>query len=1042
MLDRLRLSVVESQDADASSPAFDVIGRQLGDFRIVRQIGCGGMGVVYEALQMSLHRRVALKVLPFASMLDGRQRRRFENEAHVAASLDHPNIVPVYAVGHDCDVYYYAMQRIDGIGLDEFIRRASVESAADSSSVLPSTCRMGISRNAPACCKEHIYTVVELAAQAADGLDYAHASGVIHRDVKPSNLLVNADGHLWITDFGLAQVNGAHALTLTGDVLGTMRYLSPEQATAASIIDLRTDVYSLGVTLYELLTLQRAFEADSPQQWISDVVGRRLPPPSKINRTVSRDLDNIVLKAVAENPEDRYPSARAFAEDLRRFLEGRPVLAQAPTWRDRATKLCRRNLGIVWTLLGGLTLAVVILVASVILIARERNETQDAAEQAQQMAATSLYHYQRTQDALGQAESNLRAAHAAVDRLYRHADEQLRGLPQGDRLRHDLLEDSLSFYQKILDQEPTDDSVRYDLAVACVRVAEINYGLGNMSEASAACVHARALFSELCRAHATDSRFQLGLASSYGQLADIELGLTGDREKTERLLTLQVATLTEHAAKHPDEASESLQLAQALTAHANVLTRMGRFDAAESLYVRSLAIWDRSDNAAAATSEWILGRVRAERGFGRLLAQVQRFPSAQGCLKNAVSRLDHIETSQPPSWKYERALALRQLADIDFRLGNLMPAEDQLRSAIRMTQHLVDDFPSAVDFQFLLAACEKDLDRLLSATDRQDDAEQAIISSTQRLERIVRETEGSLEHCLALAENYYDLGLRFDGKTDPSAACDYFQRATETAERCVARFPRASNAYARLSWYRSMCPRPELRDSDRAIDLAEYALKWEPQNGAYWQVRGAALHRAENWRGTIQAVTRAIELKRTVDLVDCELMASAYLHAGDAEAAASWRERARDLQKDFAWDAHDEFKIYIREGEAPAEPNSRRNAARQEPRPPVNAHASGFELLLRDQRGSADLGGWSELGAAESSYRSENIVSRNRSTPGITMRLGRDSDLDLSVWAAGLVGRPEYNSLADRMSLTSLFRGFLGSANSAGWGTVNHVCTS
>lgn len=205
---------------------------KFGDYRIIRELGRGGMGVVYEAEQVSLSRRVALKILPYAAFLDQRSLERFKNEARAAAALQHPRIVPIYTVGLECGVHFYTMQYIDGHTL------------ADASPLLQS-------KNG----QTNYAKVAQIGIQIAEALEFAHEVGVIHRDVKPANLLIDSSGNTWLADFGLAQLKGDRTLSVTGDVVGTLRYMSPEQASGKNhLVDHRTDIYSLGITLYELLT--------------------------------------------------------------------------------------------------------------------------------------------------------------------------------------------------------------------------------------------------------------------------------------------------------------------------------------------------------------------------------------------------------------------------------------------------------------------------------------------------------------------------------------------------------------------------------------------------------------------------------------------------------------------------------------------------------------------------------------------------------------------------------------------------------------------
>jgi tetratricopeptide (TPR) repeat protein len=321
--------------------------------------------VVYEAVQISLGRRVALKVLPFAAALDSRHLQRFKNEAEAAAHLQHPHIVPVYAVGCERGVHYYAMQLIEGQTLATLIQELRRPGGLQSPSQggLPSTVAEAVLSTVHSTTDPTFFrTVASLAVQAALALEHAHALGIVHRDVKPANLLLDVQGNLWVTDFGLARVaTQAPALTLTGDVVGTLRYMSPEQALAQpSGIDHRTDLYSLAATLYELLTLEPVFNARDRQQLLLQVALEEPKPPRQLNKAIPVELETIVLKAMAKNPQERYASAQELADDLDRFLKDEPILARRPTLAQRCGKWARRHRPAVWAaaLTSVLTLAV------------------------------------------------------------------------------------------------------------------------------------------------------------------------------------------------------------------------------------------------------------------------------------------------------------------------------------------------------------------------------------------------------------------------------------------------------------------------------------------------------------------------------------------------------------------------------------------------------------------------------------------------------------------------------------------------------------
>ncbi len=311
------------------------------------------MGVVYEAEQLSLGRRVALKVLPSPASSDPRQCQRFQVEAQAAALLHHEHIVPVFGIGSDEGIHYYAMQFIDGRSLTEVIRElrpasrrdafadASTSdygpSRTDDEPLLPPPQSSGSFSNN----RHHFEMTAQLGLQAALALEHAHEIGVIHRDIKPSNLLIDTRGHLWVADFGLARLpQEDHDLTRTGDLVGTLRYMSPEQVRGVrGGVDARTDIYGLGVTFYELLTLNPAFAARNRHELTRRILDEEPTSPRRCNPAIPLDLETIILKAMEKEPSDRYASARELADELRRFLDDQPILARRPSILDRSAQM-------------------------------------------------------------------------------------------------------------------------------------------------------------------------------------------------------------------------------------------------------------------------------------------------------------------------------------------------------------------------------------------------------------------------------------------------------------------------------------------------------------------------------------------------------------------------------------------------------------------------------------------------------------------------------------------------------------------------------
>jgi serine/threonine protein kinase/WD40 repeat protein len=438
---------------------------RLGDYRILREVGRGGMGIVYEAEQEALGRRVALKVLPLAIAANATSLQRFRREARSAARLHHTNIVPVYDVGAHQGVHYYAMQFIQGQGLDEVLlevkRLRAVNGVTQGPSPAPGTggnrpsdlsaslagglltgrfraeepaevnpgCQPSELAQAPterppaadvsappspdvarppehatrpeantaksdvlrsqsefsAESDFHYYrSVARVGLQVAEALAYAQGQKVLHRDIKPSNLLLDMQGTVWVTDFGLAKEEGSD-LTRPGDVVGTLRYMAPERFSGIS--DARSDIYSLGLTLYELLALKPAIEESHRDQLLRRINHEELPPLRRWDRHVPRDLETIVLKASAKEPQRRYQTAEALAEDLRRFLADRAILARRSWAAERLWRWCRRNRAV-----ASLSTALVVLLAVLgagamvaSLLRQERNKAVAAQERAQQL---------------------------------------------------------------------------------------------------------------------------------------------------------------------------------------------------------------------------------------------------------------------------------------------------------------------------------------------------------------------------------------------------------------------------------------------------------------------------------------------------------------------------------------------------------------------------------------------------------------------------------------------------------------------------------
>ncbi|MFH1999191.1 MAG: serine/threonine-protein kinase, partial [Planctomycetota bacterium] len=317
----------------------------LADFKIIGELGRGGMATVYEAEQVSLHRRVALKILPSHLSFSDHAIRKFRREAEAGGRQAHPGIISVYAVGEENGIHYIAQELVEG-GRTLAHRLDSLRQGGP--------LKRGYFRDAARC-----------VSAVADALHHAHASQVIHRDIKPSNILVTADDQPKVGDFGLAKVEDGLALTRSGEFAGTPFYMSPEQvARRKGGIDFRTDIYSLGVTLYEMLTFVWPFDGETTQEVMKRILLDEPKDPRSLNPRVPRDLAVICLKCMEKNPDHRYADMASLKEDLDRFLAGETILARPVGFFTRVGKRFRRNPAISFSL----SLAVVALLALLIVV--------------------------------------------------------------------------------------------------------------------------------------------------------------------------------------------------------------------------------------------------------------------------------------------------------------------------------------------------------------------------------------------------------------------------------------------------------------------------------------------------------------------------------------------------------------------------------------------------------------------------------------------------------------------------------------------------
>ena len=774
--------------AGAANAEAGATGPTLGDFRIVRALGRGGMGVVYEAVQRSLERRVALKVLPFGAAIDPRRLARFQVESHAAARLNHPHIVPVYAVGSEAGVHYYAMQLIDGTTLAAIIsdlRRVHDGKLAPADSDIvgfSSSIGSALSAGRAAFFRE----AARLAMQAAFALDHAHENGVLHRDVKPSNLLIDGTGHLWVTDFGLARYQADSSLTVSGDILGTLRYMSPEQALAnRSVVDQRTDVYSLGATLYELITLHPLVEGSNRQELLRKIAQDEPRRPRAHSAEIPLDLETIVLKAVAKEPPGRYSSARQMALDLERFLTDQPITARRPRMLERLTRLARKHTAILIAVVPLLLIIVAVLTVGIVValseqsqILRQQDEIRDQKNKAE--LSRTLARRQRDE------------ARRAVDEMYTGvARDWLRMQSNLQPVQRDLLQKALVYYREFASDEADDPDVRFSAAMAFYRVGDIERRLGNLAPAERAYRQAIEALEALAAGKPGAPYLIEPLAGCYNSLGEL-LDETGRTGLSKWAFDRGIALKRELIDGIPDTPANASIRATHFEELGTSLARSGRNKDAEAAFQEAVLLAKSSSQPTSYTnarSTTALAVLRNNRG---------QLAEAAELYRDAVRQFETLIKLEPGNPRYRTQLAGTLMGLGQTLASHTDEAEPILRRAADAFQAVARDAPEVPQYRRNLAVTLLSLAQVLATAGRLREAEIAAQRSLALLETLANESPTFVHNSELLAQSLVCLAKIRTRTGEPALALADAQRAQELYDKLdpqsvSLRWDRASN---------------------------------------------------------------------------------------------------------------------------------------------------------------------------------------------------------------------------------------------------------
>lgn len=746
---------------------------RLGDFRLLHRLGAGGMGVVFAAVQESLGREVALKVVRPDQLLFPDARERFRREVEVVARLQHPGIVPVYTVGEERGIPFFAMELQRGATLAEMLAEFRGRAPRSGSELAEALADIVERRGEPrpevtGALFEHdwIDACLIIVRQVALALDFAHRNDVLHRDLKPSNLMLTVDGRALLFDFGLASARDAARVTRTGSQVGSLAYMAPEQLRGEAL-DVRTDVYGLGATLCELLTLTPPHGELSGEVLVRAILSSEPVELRAANPAISRDLDTVCRKTLEGDPSRRYPDAARLARDLEHLLARRPVEARRVGPLRRGLRWVQRH------------------PARAVALALAVGAPAVFAVQASLASA-------RIAEQRDRAEANLEQALRALEVfLWEVGSDALEGIPRMEATRYRLLEEALVLFEELMPQQADEPALRLRWADLQRSMGEVLAMLDRLGEAEACFVNQLSVLQELEAPDAEQADQLVGCLNNLGNVL-LEQG-----RPDEAIAAYERARDLLGAPTDP-RGLDQLSTLQRNLGHA--LEGRGRLELADQAFAGAVLAAER---LVAAGGD--VAAARSQLGSALLAAAILEHRSgdslsARASLGRALPILIERAEASPgePGALHDAAIACLNAGALEERPD----AEPLLRDGLALAERLVDDFPATPAYARTLSSLCQSLALTQRALGRWEEVEPGLVRGLAVIEGLAERGPDVLENQLVLGEAGANLASWWVERERRSEAIGPAQTAVRAFTRALELRPEDAAIRGRLAWAR------------------------------------------------------------------------------------------------------------------------------------------------------------------------------------------------------------------------------------------------